>query len=398
MISTFLDRSRARADRLIELRRDFHQHPELAYRETRTSAIVAEEVERLGFQVRRGIARTGVVAEMGTDEGPVVALRADMDALPLQEATGHAWASTVPGVMHACGHDAHTAILIGAAQLLADASGRGELPPGRVRLLFQPSEESMDEEGKSGAFRMLEEGAMEGVVAIAGLHVGAHLPLGRIVLGEGPFFAGSDEIYLTVHGRSSHAARPHQGVDALVLAAQGVMAAQQVVSRRLAPWERGVLTFGTIRGGRALNAVADRVELTGTLRYFEPGVRERIVDGIHASFAHVEAAGGRMEIRIQKGYPPLVNDRALTRRVRPVLAEAVGSDAFLDPGRVMEAEDFAYLAQKAPGVFFWLGAGLPDRREHHHPEFDIDESVLPLGAALLAATARTMLDQPDEVR
>lgn len=398
MISTFLDRARARADHLIELRRDFHQHPELAYQETRTSGIVAQELERLGFRVKRGIARTGVVAELGEGDGPMVALRADMDALPLQEATGHPWSSTVPGVMHACGHDAHTAILLGAAELLAEAAERGELPRGRLRLLFQPSEEGMDKEGKSGAFRMLEEGTMEGVGAIAGLHVGAHLPLGRIVLGEGPFFAGSDEIYVTVHGRSSHAARPHQGVDALVLAAQGVVAAQQVVARRVAPWERGVLTFGTIQGGRALNAVADRVELTGTLRYFESEVRKRIVDGIHASFAHVEAAGGRVEIRIQKGYPPLVNDPALTRHVKPVLAEAVGSDGFLDPGRVMEAEDFAYFAREAPGVFFWLGAGLPDLREHHHPEFDIDEAVLPLGAALLAATARTLLQQPHEER
>jgi len=392
MTPPLLNRALALSDHLVELRRDLHRHPELGYQETRTSGVAAREVGAAGFQVRRGVARTGVVAELASGVGPTVALRADMDALPIQEETGLPWASTVPGLMHACGHDAHTSILVGAARILADLHGEGALPPGRVRLLFQPSEEGMDDEGKSGARRMVEEGAMEGVDGVAGLHVASHLPSGRIHLEPGPFFAGSDEARVTVRGRGAHAARAHEGVDALVLAAQGVVAAQQVVSRRLAPDERGVLTLATIHGGQAPNIVADRVELTGTLRYFEPSVKRRLREGLVASFAHVEAWGGRAHVHFQDGYPPVVNDPALTGRLRSALAGIVGTDGFLEAPATMAAEDFGFLAREAPGVFFWLGAALPQPRAHHHPEFDIDEDVLPLGAALLARAAIEMLE------
>lgn len=389
---SLLERAEKLAPHLVSVRRDLHQHPELAYEEVRTGDVAAREVAEAGFKVRRGVARTGVVAELEAGDGPTVALRGDMDALPIQEKTGHPWASAVPGVMHACGHDAHTTILTGAARILAELHAEDRLPAGRVRLLFQPSEESMDEEGKSGGRRMAEEGVMEGVDAVVGLHVGAHLPFGRILLDEGPFFAGSDEVRVTVHGRGAHGARPHEGVDAIVLAAQGVMAAQQVVARRVAPWERAVLTFGTIHGGQAGNVIPDRVELTGTLRYFDEPVRQRIMAGLNAAFSHVEAAGGRAEVRIRQGYPPVVNDPELTARLRPELAEVAGADSLLSETGVMEAEDFAYLAQEARGVFFWLGAALPDPRDHHHPLFDIDENVLPLGAALLARAAVSILE------
>ncbi len=394
MTPPLLQRARALSQDLVELRRDLHRHPELGYQETRTSDVAAREVGAAGFQVRRGVARTGVVADLVSGDGPTVALRADMDALPIQEETGLPWASTVPGLMHACGHDAHTSILVGAARILAGLHGDGALPPGRVRLLFQPSEEGMDEEGRSGARRMVEEGAMDGVEAVAGLHVGAHLPSGRIHLAPGPFFAGSDEIQVVVRGRSAHAARAHEGVDALVLASQGVVAAQQVVSRRLAPYERGVLTLATIQGGRAPNIVADEIRLTGTLRYFEPSVKRRLREGLVASFAHAEAWGGWAQVHFRDGYPPVVNDPELTGRLRGAMAEIVGEDGFLEAPATMAAEDFGFLAREAPGVFFWLGAALPEPREHHHPEFDIDEEVLPLGAALLARAATEMLVEP----
>lgn len=249
----------------------------------------------------------------------------------------------------------------------------------------------MDEEGRSGGRRMAEEGALDGVSAVAGLHVGAHLPLGRIHLLPGPLFAGSDEVTVTVRGRSAHAARPEDGVDALVLAAQGVLAAQQAVSRRLSPAERGVLTFGMIEGGRAPNVIADRVTLRGTLRWFDEGVRERLHGAIRASFSHLPAWGGEAQIRFREGYPPVVNDPGLAERVRSALEELVGHDGFLDREPSMEAEDFSYLARRSRGVFFWLGAGLPEPRRHHHPAFDIDEGVIPLGAAILARTALTLL-------
>jgi amidohydrolase len=232
-----LDRAHRIASDLVELRRDIHRHPELSFQEVRTAGIAAEETAGAGYEVREGVARTGVIAEIGDGDGPTVALRADMDALPIQEKTGLPFASEVDGVMHACGHDAHTAGLIGAARILSSLHDEGKLPAGRVRLLFQPSEETSDDEGKSGAERMVEEGAMDDVDAVIGLHVGAHLPAGRVYLREGPFWGGSDELVVEVRGKGSHAARPEEGVDALVLAALGVVAAQQVVSRMTGPSE-----------------------------------------------------------------------------------------------------------------------------------------------------------------
>ncbi|TVP79584.1 MAG: amidohydrolase, partial [Gemmatimonadales bacterium] len=387
--------ARSLGEELVTLRRDLHRHPEPSFQEVRTAGIAAEACRAEGFRVTTGIARTGVVAEIGgsgdgtgePDGEPVVALRADMDALPITEENTHDHASRVPGWMHACGHDAHVAGLVGVARLLGTLAREGRLPPGRIRLLFQPSEEGMDDEGKSGARRMVEEGAMEGVRQVFGLHVGSHLPRGRVVLEPGPFFAGSDELFATVRGRSSHAARPHEGVDAVVLAAHVVTAAQQVVARRLSPTDTGVLTFGKIHGGTAQNIIADRVRLEGTLRYFDPAVRRRLREGVEGAMEVARALGGEAELTIRDGYPPLVNDPAATDRARRAAVEVLGPDALLRAEPTLGAEDFAYLAREAPGAFMWLGAALPDPREHHHPRFDIDDSVLPMASALLARMA-----------
>lgn len=387
-----LRRARSRSDELVALRRDLHRHPEPSYQEHRTAAIAAEAMKELGLSVRTGVARTGIVAELAHGEGPTVAIRADMDALPITEANEHDFVSTVPGWMHACGHDAHTAGLIGTARLLVELRDEGALPAGRVRFLFQPSEEGMDAEGRSGGLRMVEEGAMRGVDGVLGLHVGAHLPSGRVVLDPGPFFAGSDEIRVAVHGRSSHAARPQDGVDAVVLAALGVTSAQQIVARRLAPADTGVVTFGTIRGGVAQNVIADLVELEGTLRYFRPEVRERLHRGLEGAFGALREMGARVELELRPGYPPLVNDPAVTRMARGVVEETLGADALMQVEPIMEAEDFSFLAREAPGAFFWLGASPPHPRRHHHPRFDIDEAMLPVGAALLAHAAIRFLE------
>jgi len=388
---THVKRARSLGPTLTEWRRDFHRHPEMGFQENRTSGIVARELAGLGYEVRAGVGKTGVVADLFNGPGPVVALRADMDALPIQEEGDHDYRSTVDGVMHACGHDAHMAGLLGAATLLAEDRDEGILPGGTVRLLFQPSEEGMDEEGKSGGMRMVEDGAMEGVEAVAGLHVGAHLPSGKVFVGEGPIMAGSDDFLVVVGGRSSHAAMPHEGVDALVLAAQGILAAQQTVSRKISPMENGVLTFGKIQGGVAANVVPDRVTLTGTLRYFDEDVRKRLREGLTGAFRALEAQGGTVDIRFEDGYPPVVNDDGVTWVARRAAMMVAGEEDVWRAEPMMGAEDFAILAREAPGVFLWVGAACADPREHHHPRFDIDEAVLPLNAALLATMAREIL-------
>jgi amidohydrolase len=383
--------ARALAPELSRLRRDFHRHPELAFQERRTAEVVAGYLEKLGFSVKTGVGVTGVVGELERSHGPCIALRADMDALPIQEDADHDYRSTVPGVMHACGHDAHMAGLLGAAHLLAGARKDGSLPPGRVRLLFQPSEEGMDQEGKSGATRMVEDGAMEGVAAVAGLHVGAHLPAGKVFVSEGAIMAGSDDLRVVVRGRSAHAALPHEGIDALVLAAQGILGSQQAVSRRLSPMENGVVTFGQILGGVASNVVPEEITLKGTVRYFTEDVRKRLHAGVVGAFKGLETQGAKVDVEVFRGYPPVVNDPAITAISRRVAEEVVPEADIWEAEPMMGAEDFAILAREAPGVFLWLGAALPDPREHHNPRFDIDESVLPIASALLAGTAAQLL-------
>ncbi len=390
-MTPLLERARAFEGELVELRRDLHRHPELAFRETRTAEAAASRVEALGFRVRRGVGVTGVVAELGAhrggDGGPVVALRADMDALPITEADDRPYRSTVDGVMHACGHDAHVTMLVGAARLLAAAHDAGELAGGTVRLLFQPSEEASDDEGKSGAVRMIEDGAMEGVDAIYGLHIGAHLPAGRAFLRSGPYMAGTDPFRARVFGESAHAGMPERGVDAILLAAHVVLACQAGVARRISPFDEGVLHVGTIDGGRAENVLADRVDLAGTMRYYSVDVRDRLRAALRVALDVAVALGGRAELDLRPGYPPVVNDADATDLARAACADALGTGAVAEGEMMMAAEDFAFLQREAPGSFFWLGAALDEPREHHHPRFDIDERVLPAGAAALAACA-----------
>lgn len=377
---------------MVATRRDLHRHPELGFAEVRTAGIVAQRLESLGLDVRRGVGRTGVTADIIGTPGPTVAVRADMDALPIQEASGADpdYRSTVEGVMHACGHDAHTAGLLGTAELLVAARDAGALR-GTVRLLFQPCEETVDDEGLSGASRMIEDGALDGVHAVTGLHIGSNLPSGVAFLAPGPIMGGGEELIVDVHGRAAHAAFPHEGVDALVIAAQGILSAQQAVSRRIPPTSAGVVTFGRIEGGRAANVLADHVRITGTLRYFDESVRDTLRSAVRESFEGAAAPRGSAELTVRPGYPPVVNDGAATDAVTRALTEQFGPDAVLPMPPVLASEDFAFLARAVPGVFFWLGAALPEPRQHHHPRFDIDESVLPMGATALARSALALL-------
>ena len=389
---TLMESARSLAPELVGFRRDLHRHPELSFQEHRTAGLVAERLEELGLDARRGVAKTGVVADIVNGEGPVVALRADMDALPIQELFDHDYGSDVAGVMHACGHDFHTAGLVGAAQLLVAERDAGRLPRGTVRLLFQPAEEALDEEGKSGATRMIEAGVLDGVDAVVGLHVGGHLPRGKLFIAEGSIMAGSEEIRVEVRGRSAHAAHPEQGVDALVLAAQGVLASQQAVARALSPMDPGVVTFGTIHGGVANNVLADSVKLHGTLRYFRDDVRDQLASAVTQAFRGLEAQGAEVTVRIGPGYPPVVNDAETTEVVRGAAEALMGASEVLTMERWMASEDFSFLARRAPGCFVWLGAALATPHEHHHPRFDVDDSVLPTSAALLARAATALLE------
>jgi amidohydrolase len=391
MMTSLLDRARTFESDLIALRRELHRMPELSFAETATAERMAALVRALGWTVRTGVGRTGVVAELSNGAGPVVALRADMDALPIQETNDTPYRSTVSGVMHACGHDAHMSMLVGAARLITEAKESGNLPGGTVRLLFQPSEEASDAENKSGATRMVEDGAMRDVTAVFGIHIGAHLPTGVAFISDGSVMAGSDIFTLTVHGKASHAARPHEGVDAVVIASHIVLACQNAVARNLAPRQEGVLTIGMIEGGTAENIVADRVTMRGTVRYFDDDVRTILHQALRRACAVGDALGATTDLDLRYGYPPVVNDTTATNTARDAVAHILGADNVQPFDRMMAAEDFAILAREAPGCFFWLGAALQPAREHHHPDFDIDETALARGAASLAACAISAL-------
>jgi amidohydrolase len=311
-----------------------------------------------------------------------------MDALPITERTGLPFASEVPGMMHACGHDAHTAALLGAAVLLKEMP----LPPGTVRLLFQPAEETADDYGKSGAERMVEAGAMIDVDAVFAVHNVVDQPPGTILVSPGPILAATDAFELVIHGRASHGAYPHRGVDAIVLAAQVINAIQSIVARRIDPMEAGVVTVGTVSGGRKANIIADRVELTGTLRSFDAGVRQQILKGLEEACGLAKWQGGDYELALRKGHPATVNDPELTELVRGValgFGFQVGEEK---PSPV--SEDFSIFSSLAPGVYFLAGAALDDgrpMRHAHNAEFDLDESFLPIGAAMFAEIARHYL-------
>lgn len=397
-MATLIERARSFQEDLVTLRRDLHRHPELSFAEERTARRAADEARALGFAVREGVGRTGVVAELRNGPGPTVALRADMDALPIQEENEAEYRSMVPNVMHACGHDAHVAMVVGAARLLAEARAGDFLPAGSIRLLFQPSEESADQEGRSGAARMVEDGAMEGVDAVFGLHIGSHLPSGTVHLRPGPQMAGSDSFRVTVRGTSAHAARPEEGTDAVVLAAHFVLACQNAVARRISPMESGVLTIGTVRGGVAENVLAERVDLSGTVRYFREEVREALHQELRRAASVVDSLGGTADLDLRPGYPPLVNDPGMTRLARAAIQDLLGSNALVEAERMMGAEDFALLLHEAPGAFLWVGAALDPPREHHHPRFDIDESALAIGAATLASCALRALREAADIR
>jgi IAA-amino acid hydrolase len=389
MQNTILSRAQEMAPELVRMRRVIHRHPELGFHEHRTAALVADTLRSLGIRVETGVGKTGVVGHLGT-EGPIVALRADMDALPIQELNQVEYASEVPGVMHACGHDVHTACLLGAARLLAEVDLAGQ-----IRFLFQPSEEGMDAEGKSGAMRMIDDGALKDVSAVFGLHVHASYPAGTLICTPGAMAASLDNFRIIVKGKAAHGAYAHEGRDAVLLAAQVVTALHTVVSRRIPAVEGGVISVGTIHGGTKENNLADRVELTGTVRSLDMTVRETLFEEMERVCALTRVLGGDYELSIREGYPPLVNDPVLTSLSRRIAVELVGEEAVHERAPEMGGEDFSFFTHLAPGCFLELGVQAPGQpmRPLHNPHFDIDESALPLGAAVLTRLALAHLEQ-----
>jgi amidohydrolase len=387
---SFLNRAEELKDRLIAIRRDLHRHPELAFQEVRTAQRVAETLHELGIEYETGAAKTGVVAYLGEGE-PRIALRADMDALPILEANEVEYRSQNPGVMHACGHDAHTAGLLGAAMILNEEFAKGNLK-GSVKLLFQPAEENCGADGKSGGQLMVEEGALNDVEAVFGLHVISTKPSGQVLVRPGAFMAAVDTFEGDVIGRGGHGAYPHESLDPIWLSAHVINAIHGIVSRRMDPTKQGLISVCTVHAGTATNIIPERVHLSGTIRSFEPEVRNQLHTELERAFCVALAFGGTYTLKIQPGYPPTVNDPRLTEFVREMATDLLGKDQVTEAHMEMGAEDFSFMAQAKPGVFFNLGAKKDDvDRPHHNPVFDIDESVLPKGAALLAEAARRYL-------
>jgi amidohydrolase len=388
---------------VLQMRRDFHEHPELSNREVRTAEIVAKRLRALKLDVKTGIALTGVAAVLkGSLPGPTIALRADMDALPVTEQVDVPFKSRVTaqyrdetvGVMHACGHDGHTAMLLGVAEVLA---GLRDKLPGQILFIFQPAEEGAPQGETGGASRMLAEGLFNIAQpeAVLGLHVMASLPTGVIGYRAGPMMAGSDRFTIVVNGRQTHASKPWAGIDPIVVAAQIVTGLQTIVSRQVDITETpSVVSVGAIKGGIRYNIIPDSVEMVGTIRTFDQAMREDVIQRLDRTVKNIAAAGGATAtLTIAPApNPPVINDRELTQRLLPSLERVVGKDNVRTISLQTTAEDFSYYGQNIPSLFFWVGVTPPDRDPitapfNHSPLFYMDEAGLPIGVRAMLTVA-----------
>jgi hippurate hydrolase len=375
---------------MTDIRRQIHQYPELALQEFHTAGFLTTKLDELAIPYKKDIAGTGIMAVIGQDKTgvPTVALRADMDGLPITEKTGLPFASQNAGVMHACGHDGHMAMLLGAAALLT----RKPRLPGRVVLVFQPAEEDM-----GGAEKMIAEGVLAGVQAIFGGHIERHFAVGEIAVQPGLICAFTDEFTIAVSGPGGHAAKPHESADCIVAASFLVTSIQTLVSRETNPVYPAVVTIGKINGGTAANVIADRVVLEGTIRTTDPAARENIFAGLGRMVKAVQDLfNARTDLRFTAGYPPVINDPAMTEMARQAALQTVGETGVkMQPHPSLGGEDFSFFLQQVPGCFARFGAGRPDlpHANAHSSTFDFDERVLPIGAEYLARCALLFLQQ-----
>jgi amidohydrolase len=375
---------------LIELRRDFHRHPELGFQEERTARIVAERLKSLGYMVRTGVGKTGVTGFLkGGKPGKTVLLRAEIDALPIQEEAEVPWKSENPGRMHACGHDANTAIGLTAAEILAN-----ELPElaGNVFFVFQPAEEIL-----SGAPAMLHDGALEGVAADAAfaVHMQNEMPAGTVGLRSGPMMTSADRLELTVIGKGGHGAFPHQACDPVYAAAQIITALQTLVSRETPPLQMSVLSITTLKAGTAFNIIPDTVEMSGTFRCYDAALRETLMASLRRVAEGVAAAlKCKAEVKNDWLTPAVVNDPTLTRIVHELATDIIGAKQVVEMDPLTGSDDLAYFWQKVPGCYAFVGSAKTDGSlvaPHHNAKFDIDESVMATGVDILVRATRRVL-------
>ncbi|WP_159174117.1 M20 family metallopeptidase [Exiguobacterium oxidotolerans] len=369
---------------MVERRRYLHQHPELSFHEVETPNYIASRLEELGIEVRRNVGGRGIVGTIrGGKPGKTVALRADFDALPIQDEKTVDYRSTVPGVMHACGHDGHTATLLAVAEVLVSQK---EQLTGNVVLIHQHAEEVVP----GGAREMIADGCLDGVDVIFGTHLWSTTTLGTIGTRVGPVMAAADKFELTLFGRGGHGAKPHETIDAVLLGATIVKELQSIVSRRLDPLQQAVLTIGTLHAGNTFNVIADRAQLTGTVRTFDETVAQKIVSEMERTIKGIcDAAGATYTFHYETGYPAVINDLVETRFLEAVARDVIGDTSVFEIDPTMGGEDFAYYLKEVPGTFFFTGAGDASHYPHHHPRFDFEEPAMVDAAKILVeATLR----------
>ncbi|MGD8403042.1 MAG: M20 family metallopeptidase [Anaerolineales bacterium] len=382
-----LKQAHALTEEIIEWRRDFHMHPETGFAVQRTAGIVADELEKLGYRVRRGVGKTGVVADLG-EGGPLVAIRADMDALPLQEMNEYEYKSQVNGKMHACGHDSHTAMALAAATIFAK-----EDFPGTIRFLFQPAEEVADDEGFSGAQRMVQDGAAEGIDFVIAQHIDPLSPVGTVAISPGAVSGGVDSWFGTIYGKGGHGAHPDKAIDTFYLTAHVILALNAIVSRRLDPFAPAVVSIGSVNGGFTENVIPESVRVTGTLRFTNSEVHEQLHEEIQRAFEIARTLGGDFDLKFEIGGPPMVNDEHVSDVIRGVAEDLLGKEKVHKAHKTLGAEDFGSFMENCPGAMFTLGVQKAGHEDYplHHPKFDLDERALPLGSAVLVETALRFL-------
>ena len=377
---------------MVALRRDLHEHPELAFEEVRTSGIVAQRLRSLGLEVQTGVAKTGVVGLLrgvNKEGAKTIAIRADMDALPIHELNEIDYRSTIDGKMHACGHDGHTSILLSVADIL---SKRQSELAGNVKFIFQPAEEVI-----GGAEPMVKEGAMQGVDGVIGLHLISNYPVGRVGVRAGTGWASADRFVLNVRGRGGHAAMPHGAVDPIVISAYIITALQTLISRETSPFSPAVITIGIIRAGTAFNIIPESVELQGTMRAFSEEDRARLLRRISEIANGIAGAmGGRCDVQAFDGCPPCANDVTMTELVHKAAVASVGAEHVDDSEEVMTtgSDDMAYFLKAAPGCYFIAGARNEEKGAsypHHHPRFNVDEDAMPIAVEVLTRAAMDFL-------
>ncbi len=387
----FLSEAEELFEYIRDLRRDFHRHPELGFQEVRTAGIVASELTNLGLEVSTGVGGTGVVATMeGGSQEPVVLVRFDMDALPIQEETGAEYASQTPGVMHACGHDGHTAIGLAVARMLE--SHKAELG-GTIKFVFQPAEE-----GLGGAEAMVADGVLENPrpdLSLS-LHLWNDKPLGWIGVTPGPAMSASDRFTVQIVGRGGHGASPYLAIDPVVAGAQVITALQNIVSRNVNPLESAVVTVTSMSGGEAFNVIPEAVELKGTIRTYNPKIRKIVLERFEKiTIGVAEALDCQAEVSFKRVTPAVVNDPKMTKRVQKVAAKLFPDSTIDHQERTMGSEDMAYMMEDIPGCYFFVGSANHEKgldAAHHHPKFDFDEDALPRAAALMTSAVIEFLD------